>query len=154
MRKFLIIVCAVLVFSLCACGEQGGTLSGVYTPKSGLAPADYGGDTFAPWEYGYVFNKDGTVTYYETNYYWWTDGSHHSRCTPKFWRGTYDIDGMALTITISGIATPITGVMPSNEGDPIFINGLPYLLRTTPYNEELNPHESWAELDKTLGLSS
>ena len=151
MKRALILISVVMTFALCACGQQGQTLSGLYTP---VVELDYGDDTYAPWEYGYVFDKDGTVTYSETNFYWWADGSLHTKCSPKFWRGTYAIEDKALTITISGIATPMTGVLPSTPGDPIYINGLPYVPRTTPYNEEVPSHESWAELDKNLGLSS
>ena len=96
---------------------------------------------------GYRFFDDGTIIYYEANWYK-NKNEVGTGCRPEYWYGTYTLDGASLTIVLSGVDRPITGVYTAAN---VVIDGKVCELRTTPFYEA-NEHPSWKELDKALGL--
>lgn len=96
---------------------------------------------------GYRFFDDGTVIYYEAN--WYKKKDEKTGCKPEYWYGTYTLDEPSLTIVLSGVDTPITGVYTDNN---VVINGNVCELKDTPYYDGEEHHPSWKELDKVLGL--
>ena len=97
---------------------------------------------------GYRFFEDGTIIYYEAN--WFKKKNEPTGCKPEYWYGTYTLDGASLTIVLSGVEEPITGVYTAAR---VVIDGNECELKDTPYYEG-EDHTSWKELDKVLGLTN
>jgi len=130
-RKIIVLTVFCLVFLLSGCGGAN-KLKGVYV-------ADYFD--------GYSFKSDGTVIYYESN---WVRSDGITRCEPEYWYGTYEIEGKALTIQLSGVDNAITGVL--QDDGIIVIDGVECELMENSYMENGADDDSWAELDKKIGL--
>lgn len=132
-KKILLGVLGVSLI-LGGCGSSANTIEGVY--------AD---DYFD----GYSFSSDGTVIYYESN--WYKPSDEPSKCEPEYWYGTYTVDDKALTIVLSGVDEEITGVI--MDENIIVIDGAECEKMEKSYIENGADDESWAVLDEKIGLN-
>lgn len=136
-RLFLLMLALCLLVSFAGCSSKADN------KDDSKIDALYLVDYFT----GYRFFDDGTIIYYEANWYK-NKNEVGTGCRPEYWYGTYSLAGASLTIVLSGVDRSITGVYTDAN---VVIDGKVCELRTTPFHET-NEHPSWKELDKVLGF--
>ena len=146
-KVFLFLAMAILLIAFAGCSQTKDAVQEddvVQEPAIEEKNTVYTIDFF----HGYSLSPDGIAIYYDAN--WSKPKNGPTICNPEYLYGTYTIEDKALTIKFSGVDREITGVIVSD--DVAIIDGVECERRTKPLYSP-DEHESWAELDKVIGLS-